>query len=30
MLKKLFKDKIDPQEIEENYLELKETILDFP
>ena len=30
VLKKLFKDEIDPQEIEENYLELKETILDFP
>ncbi|MBA7497932.1 hypothetical protein ES704_00666 [subsurface metagenome] len=30
VLKKLFKDEINPQEIEENYLELKETILDFP
>jgi len=30
VLKKIFKDEIDPQEIEENYLELKETILDFP
>jgi len=31
-LKTLFKDEIeiDPQEIEENYLELKETIMDFP
>jgi len=30
VLKKLFKDEIDTQKIEENYLELKETILDFP
>jgi len=30
ILKKLFKYEINPQEIEENYLELKETILDFP
>jgi len=30
VLKKLFKYEINPQEIEENYLELKETILDFP
>jgi hypothetical protein len=30
VLKKLFKDEINPQKIEENYLELKETILDFP
>ena len=30
VLKKLFKDEVNSQEIEENYLELKETILDFP
>jgi len=30
VLKKLFKDEMNPQEIEENFLELKETILDFP
>ncbi|MBA7523599.1 hypothetical protein ES705_15726 [subsurface metagenome] len=30
VLKKLFKNGTNPQEIEENYLELKETILDFP
>jgi len=30
VLKKLFKDEINPQKIEGNYLELKETILDFP
>ena len=30
VLKKLFKNEITPQEIEKNYSELKETILDFP
>ena len=30
VLKKLFKDEIDPQKIGEKYLELKEAILDYP
>jgi hypothetical protein len=30
VLKKLFKDEIDPQKIGEKYLELKKTILDYP